>query len=362
MTSRRASLDVTRAIALLGVVALNYHGYLNGAEAFRPTDDALLNRMFSPLTGVLTTRFAATFVFVAGIGIALFMAGASDDRETSRRRLVLLRRGALLLGVGALVQWIWPGTILFYYGAYFIIGAAIAGWRTRSLVAVAVAVTALSAAIAGWRGNRLLAGDPVRWLSPPVDSPRNLFIRIFIDYTHPVFPWIVFVIAGIILGRHLGALVSFRNRLMGISLAVLVAAHVARSIAWPAATSTTADVIRRVIVSTDPYDRAVGWVVSTLAVAVLAFCVVSVITERFLESGAVRALGNVGSMSLTLYFGHVFFYNVLVRQLGLLGPDGLAAALLLTLLYAVPAFVFAAWWKSTVGMGPAERAYRLVGG
>ena len=362
MTSRRASLDVTRAIALIGVVALNYHGYLNGAEAFRPTDDGLLNRMFSPLTGILTTRFAGTFVFVAGIGIALFMAAASDGREISRRRLVLLRRGALLLGVGAIVQWIWPGTILFYYGAYFIIGAAIARWQTRTLVTLAVAVTALSATIAGWRDTRLLAGDPLRWLSPLPDSPRNLLIRIFIDYTHPVFPWIVLVIAGIILGRHLDTFASFRNRLMGIGLAALVAAHVVRSVAWPSPTATTADVVRRAIVSTDPYDRSVGWVVSTLAVAVLAFCIVSVVTERYPESGALTALGNVGSMSLTLYFGHVFFYNVLVRQLGLLGPDGLTAALLLTLLYVVPAFVFASWWKSTYGIGPAERVYRLIGG
>jgi uncharacterized membrane protein YeiB len=362
VTSRRASLDVTRAVALLGVVALNYHGYLNGAEAFRPTNADVWNRAFSPLTGILTTRFAATFVLVAGMGMTLFMAAATDPTETARRRLILVRRGALLLGVGLVVQWIWPGTILFYYGAYFMIGAALVRWRTRSLVVAATVVTVLSASIAAWRGNRMLAGDPVRWLSPPVDSPRNLLIRTFVDYTHPVIPWIVFVVAGIVLGRHLGALATFRNRLMGISLAALVSAHLVRTVAWPSPMTRTADVVRRAIVSTDPYDRSVGWVVSTLAVALLAFCVVSMLTERFGESAAVSALGNVGSMSLTLYFGHVFFYNVLVRQLGLLGPDGLAAALVLTLLYVVPAFVFASWWKSSFGTGPAERIYRLVGG
>lgn len=363
MKTRYASLDVTRAVALLGVVALNFHGYLNGGEAFRPSNPTLWNRVFSPLTGILSTRFAATFVLVAGIGMTLFMAGATGNAEESRRRrLVLLRRGAALFGVGAILQWVWPGTILFYYGAYFMIGAAIVAWSTRALVIVATITSLFSAVLTGWRGNRLLAGDPTRWLSPPVDSPRNLVIRVFVDYTHPVVPWLVFVIGGIVLGRHLATLPAFRFRLMTVCVAVLVGTHVLRSRTWRSPVLTIDDVIRRVIVSTDPYDRAIGYVLSTLAVALLAFCVTSLICEHLADSRAIDALSQVGSMSLTLYFGHVLFYNVLVRQLGLVGPDGLGSALLLTLLYVIPAFVFALWWKSVVGTGPAERAYRIIGG
>ena len=363
MKTRYASLDVTRALALIGVVALNYHGYLNGAEAFRPSSPTFWNRTFNPLTGILTTRFAATFVLVAGIGIALFVSGSNGDHdEMRRRRLVLMRRGAALFGVGAILQWIWPGTILFYYGAYFMLGAVIVTWKTRSLIITATIITLISAALAGWRSNRLLEGDPTRWLSPPVDSPRNLLIRTFLDYTHPVVPWIVFVIAGIILGRHLGSIATYRNRLMAICVVSIVAAYVIRTMFWSSPLANTGDAVRRVIVSTDPYDRSIGYVVATVAVAVLAFCLVSLMTERLPNSAGVTALANVGSMSLTLYFGHVFFYNVIVKQLSLVGPNGLDMALLLTLLYVVPAFVFASWWKTTFGIGPAERAYRLIGG
>jgi uncharacterized membrane protein YeiB len=149
---------------------------------------------------------------------------------------------------------------------------------------------------------------------------------------------------------------------MALCVAALVLTHTARTIAYPSTVVDTNDVIRRFIVSTDPYDRAIGYVVSTLAVALLAFCLISIVCERFPESGLVTALANVGALSLTLYLGHVFFYNVFVKQLGLVGPDGLGMALLLTLLYVVPAFAFASWWKSTFGIGPAERAYRLIGG
>ena len=147
-----------------------------------------------------------------------------------------------------------------------------------------------------------------------------------------------------------------------VCVVVLIGTHVLRSGMWRSPVLTTNDVIWRVIVSTDPYDRAIGYVLSTLAVALLAFCLISLVCEHLADSRGINSLSQVGSMSLTLYFGHVLFYNVLVKQLGLVGPDGLGSALLLTLLYVLPAFAFALWWKSIVGTGPAERAYRLIGG
>ena len=76
MNTRLPSLDVTRAVAMFGVVALNYHGYLNPRQWTQPFDQSFWEALFSPLTGIFTTRFAATFVFVAGIGVSLFLASA----------------------------------------------------------------------------------------------------------------------------------------------------------------------------------------------------------------------------------------------------------------------------------------------
>ena len=61
--------DVVRAIALIGVVVMNYHGYL----IFRGADDGdgALDQFFDPQAGPLATRFAATFVLVAGVGVTL---------------------------------------------------------------------------------------------------------------------------------------------------------------------------------------------------------------------------------------------------------------------------------------------------
>ena len=70
-TERLRSLDVVRGISLFGVIALNYHAVLNEQSAFAPLSPSFFDRLFNPISGVLTTRFAATFVFVAGIGVTL---------------------------------------------------------------------------------------------------------------------------------------------------------------------------------------------------------------------------------------------------------------------------------------------------
>ena len=144
---RISSLDVTRAIALVGVVIMNYHAYLNTDKAFYPPHPSFAERVFNPLSGILTTRFAATFVLVAGIGIALLVQSAVQSGNSElihATQMKLARRGLFLYFVGAAVQWIWPGTILFYYGAYFILSAMFIMWKSRSILLVAILIMYLN--------------------------------------------------------------------------------------------------------------------------------------------------------------------------------------------------------------------------
>ena len=364
-TSRIESLDVARAIALFGVVAMNYHAYLNGAQSMYPTHPSVWERMFNPLTGPLTTRFAATFVLIAGIGVSLFTqrARVSNNRtDIHRARLVLLRRGALLYFVGYFVQWVWPGTILFYYGAYFIIAAAIYAWSSRQLIGLCIASIAIAAALSWWRASQLIEGNNTRWLSPSPNSPRNLLIRTFLDYTHPVFPWIAFFIAGIVLGRHIHHLSEIRLRLMFVSAIMLLATHAANFLFTPSFQISDRDSIVTKLLSTQPLDRGVLFSLGTLATAIVALCLVSLAIERIPNSVVVKFLARAGRMTLSVYLLHVVFFNVLVHRLNFVGATGLDTALALSLSFYVVALVLASWWNKHFGLGPAERAYRIFGG
>lgn len=348
---------------------MNFHAYLNGAQSMYPTDPSTWERMFNPLTGPLTTRFAATFVLIAGIGVSLF---TQRTRESNNRadiqhaRVVLLRRGTLLYLLGYFVQWIWPGTILFYYGAYFIIAAAVITWSSKRLIALGGASIVIAAGLSWWRASQMLDGNNTRWLSPSPNSPRNLLIRTFVDYTHPVFPWIAFFIAGIMIGRHIHRLTEIRLRLMFAAIILMLATHAANFLFTPSSQISDRDFVLAKLLSTQPLDRGMLFSLGTLATAVVALCLVSFIVELASRSILFRPLtillARAGRMTLSVYLLHVAFFNLVVHRLHWVGATGLDTALVLSLLFYVVALMLSNLWNKHFGLGPAERVYRAFGG
>ena len=110
-----------RAAALIGVVVMNYHGYMILAGGGR--GDGAWDDLFDPWRGPLSTRFVATFVLTAGVGVTLLTRSAAAPAAIRARRQTLLRRGLVLYVLGWFVDEHWPGTILPYYGALFMLSA-----------------------------------------------------------------------------------------------------------------------------------------------------------------------------------------------------------------------------------------------
>ena len=363
--SRISSLDVTRAIALVGVVMMNYHAYLNKDKAFYPPHPSFAERIFNPLSGILTTRFAATFVLIAGMSIALLVQSAMQSGNVELIRsaqMKLARRGLFLYALGAAVQWIWPGTILFYYGAFLLISAVICTWSNRLLVAVSVASIAVSTGLSAWRGYQFFEGNFTQWLSPAPNTPRNLLIRTFVDYTHPVFPWITFICAGIILGRSLERLAQFRTHIMLWSGVSLFVTFLIRTFAMPDSITAQSDYVLQRALSTNNHDHSVLHVTSTLAVALLVFCCISFIIDSRVNSRAVTFLARTGQMTLSIYLAHVLVFNLVVNWLNWVRPTGLDTALVLSLAFYVVAVPASSLYFRRFGIGPCERVYRAFGG
>ena len=363
--SRIPSLDVTRAIALVGVVMMNYHAYLNTDKAFFPPRPSFAERVFNPLSGILTTRFAATFVLVAGMSIALLVQSAMQSGNVELIRsaqMKLARRGLFLYAIGAAVQWVWPGTILFYYGAFLLISAVICTWSNRSLVAVSVASIAVSTGLSAWRGYQFFQGNFTQWLSPTPNTPRNLLIRTFFDYTHPVFPWITFICAGIILGRNLEHLAQLRTRIMLWSGVALFATFLIRTFVMPDSITSQWDYVLQRALSTNNHDHSFLHVTSTLAIALLAFCSISLLTDSRPTSRVVEFLARTGQMTLSIYLAHVLVFNLVVHWLNWVRPTGLDTALVLSLSFYVVAVPVSSMLKRRYGIGPCERVYRAFGG
>lgn len=365
--------DVVRAIALIGVVVMNYHGYLNGAAAAAGPDSTFGQRLFDPWQGVLSTRFAATFVLIAGVGITLLTErsrAGGDPAAIADDRVRLVRRGAVLYLGGLVLDWIWPGTIIFFYGAFFVAGALLFTLRTRTILVIGGLSIAAAAAIQWWAIERRLDGRSVDWLFFPrtlsTESPRGLLLDTVVNGTHPVLPWLAFLCVGIVVGRLLTApglsverVRSELGRLLGIGLVLVAGSYLLHEVL---VSSDPADAVRNSLVSTRPFDRGPLYVLGAIGTSLVALAIVWWLAERASGSLPVRVLAVAGRTTLTLYVAHVFVFNLLVNDWEWVRRTGLDTALVFAGVFWVLA-IAAAWvWSERVGQGPLERWYRRFGG
>jgi uncharacterized protein len=354
---------VVRAFALIGVVVMNYHGYL----MFRATveSDGPAASFFDPFRGPLSTRFAATFVLTAGVGIALLTRRVVADRRAgivgadgavTEMRWRLVRRGLALYVLGQLLDVIWPGTIIVYYGAMFAVSAVLFALRTRWIVAIGIGAALAGWMIEAWAFQRFEDGGDTSWLYQPGEqSIRRYIFDLAVNGTHPLLPWLAFLCAGIVVGR---ALTRPRWRWWCIGLGVLL-------FAGAIAVSSLADTpFTDVLLSTHPFDRGAIYVASALGTALIAFAGISLVADTLALKGIgiLDPFRRAGQMTLTLYIAHVLVFNLVVDWLGWVRPTGLDTALTFALGYWVVAITVGAIWHRRYGRGPAERVYRAIGG
>jgi uncharacterized membrane protein YeiB len=372
-TARLVGPDVTRAIAIVGVMVMNYHGYLNGIGAASGPQSSLAERVFDPWTGVLSTRFAATFVLMAGVGVTLLTdrarlarldapSGAADAAAmVSAARWRLIRRGIGLYLFGLILDWIWPGTILFFYGAMFVVAAVLFTWRTRWIIVTGAVAAVAGAGIHWWAMRRSLDGDHPSWLLDPrtlvTRSPRGLLLDTFVNGTHPLLPWLAFLCAGIVLGRFLG-----RVRPWWLVGGGATATAVTYLVNHVGTNGHANDYLRVTVLSTQPFERGLLYTIGTLGSSLAAFGVVSWVVDRRPDQWLVRTLADAGQMTLTIYVLHVAVFNVVVSQREWVRPTGLDTALVLAFGVAAASLVLAAAWRRLVGRGPLEVVYRRFGG
>lgn len=347
---RNRALDATRTVALLGIIVLNYHGYLNRYDAIGANKTNFFARIMDAWNGVLAPS-PVIFVLVSGISCSLLTSARFD-------RWVLVRRGVLLFALGSMFEWVWNGTILPYFGVYFLLASAVSTWSRRNIALTAVFCTVSAAALSLWRFLREEDFHSTSWLSPAhPDSPRNFVFRYFVDYTHPILPWFAFFCVGLLIGRSLPWFFSNRTRLFA-PLAIAVAAVYTVSTAVRRGT----DGAWQRVTSTDPFERGVLATVGVTLSAVLVLIVVSWIVDAFPRSSVTDVFVRAGQVTLTLYVLHGLAYNLIVNRLAWVRPTGLDTALVLSAIMWIALVALGAWWNRFFGRGPLERLLRGFGG
>lgn len=360
--------DVARALAICGMVLINFGVYLLGSPRGVPGEIFL--RWLAHVPG---GRASSLFVTLAGVGIARMAWG---DPMLARR--TLLARAAVLMTLGGInvILLGWDIDILHFYAWYLSI-AALFFLRAspRALVVAAIAFGVSGALLEIFFPEEGRAWAPLYTFRPAsvlgMDlkllyvSVPELLRDALVDGVHPIFPWLAFLLWGMWLGRLDLREPTLRHAVLARALGVVVA------------TELTSRALALVLVQGEASARTVAWLGlvhtdwSPSAFYVLSACgsatsIIALAHEavaRWPESRLVRGLGNVGQLALSLYLVHAHLAIGIPRFfLGQSRAMPVETMLLYWVAFVLVVLPLAALYRTRFRRGPVEWLLRRVTG
>lgn len=381
---RILGLDVARALAIGGMVLINY---MNGLEPVE-MEPAWLAWFFHLFEG----RASVTFVTLAGVGVTLLSRRAllsGSSREIWSCRFRLLRRAAFLLVLGVPFFALWPGDILHFYAFYIAISAFLITVPSWGLAAAGLAAWA-GALAWGFLAEQPHYGHIGGHFYRDFYTLTGFFRNTLFNGYHRVFPWMAYLIAGMWIGRHD---LSRNGPRKWFLLGAVVAAVLAETVDhWGF------DVQREQVEGAvlGPLHDAVRWFCrlpskphdffSRLATAAAVIMMSLMASDRLEQTRIVRALASAGQLALTIYLAHVMlvlgglvlaetaremvtgaghgiFDNWSLRHAQkLIGGHSLVFVAWLSLGFYVSAVAFAVLWRKRFRQGPLEWLMRRLAG
>lgn len=358
MDQRVKGLDLARALAILGMVIVNFKVAMGAEQG---------NQVLISLAALFEGRASALFVILAGIGISLLtnrlrLSGSSTDQRQARSTIV--KRGLLLLFVGLLFTPIWEADILHFYGCYFLIAAWLITRSDQAILWSGAAIVALFPALmlvidyeSNWDWETLRYEN--LW------TVEGMLRHILFNGFHPVIPWSAFLLLGMWLGRLNLNCTRIRAMLLRTSLVVFVATELAfyllREVIGANIQGLSTDDIN-FLLSTDIIPPMPQYLISAASSAVFMLVLCLYLCDHFTHSRLLYWLRQAGKMALTLYVAHVVVGMGILDELGMLERQTIAASLISAGVFFIGGVLFSVLWLKRYRSGPLEWLFRRVAG
>lgn len=336
---RLDGLDLARYLALAGMVLVNFR------LAMQPASQGLawLEALFSLLEG----KASATFVVLAGLGLIL----ATNSKEPHMARAWISRRSLFLLGTGMLNLLIFPADIIHYYAVYFLLALPLLRAKPVVLATVMLVVAAVSTwdllhtnYNEGWDWTALHYRD----LWTPTGFARNLLFNGF----HPVLPWFVLFLYGMLLAHLPLQRASTQWTLVAAgSMTAMLAALISHlcqknALAW--------------LLGTAPMPPGPLYVLMGIGSASVTIGICLRLTS-LLPGWPWRFVLPAGRMTLSLYLAHIVIGMGLLEAFGALnGSCSLTETTLAAVSFLAIATVSAWIWSCKMKQGPIEGLMRRL--
>jgi len=356
MKKRIIGIDVARAFAIIGMILVNFKMVL-GQHG---------ETWIKHFSSVIDGKAAATFVVLAGVGIA-FMTNSVlnknnlDNIKKAKQRI--LKRALFLFIIGLSYIVIWPADILHFYGIYMLIALLLIQSNSKKILYTAIAIVFSFPILlfffnyeTGWDFTSLEYAD----LWTIKGFLRNLFLNGF----HPVLPWTAFMLVGLWFGKQDLSNSHFVKKSAWISLTGFIVVQIVSKLSiyiLSDGNSIESEELNSVL-GTNPMPPLPMYMISGSCIAIFIIAVCILISQKYQNNFIIKSLTKTGQLALTFYVAHVILGMGLIEVISdkELGEHSLIFSIIYGLIFSLCCIVFAIIWTKYKKSGPLEWVMRKI--
>ncbi len=356
MKKRIIGIDVARALAVIGMIIVNFK------VVFGENGLSWVKSFASLFDG----KAAATFVVLAGVGLALMTNSAIKNKDQDKLKIVrrrILKRALFLFIVGISYIAIWPADILHFYGIYMAITILLLISKERTLIATAITLIVAFPILmtfwnyeTGWDFNTL----DYQGFWTLKGFMRNLFFNGF----HPVIPWTAFMLFGYWFGKQDLHNDKFIKKTFWISSIIFVSIQALSYLTISFLSEGNKEIAKELteILGTNPMPPLPIYMFngSAIAFAIISACII--IAKRFENNKIIDALNKTGQLALTFYVAHVIIGMGIIDVINpaKMGNYSVEFSVVYALVFSLLCIVFAVIWRKYKTSGPLEWIMRKI--
>ncbi|MGY6647506.1 DUF418 domain-containing protein [Wenyingzhuangia sp. IMCC45574] len=353
--SRIVGIDVARALAVVGMIIVNFK-IVFGDKG---------NKWIRVIADFFDGKAAATFVVLAGVGLALMTNSTIESKDIYRLKHIrkrIVKRALFLFLVGISYIPIWPADILHFYGVYMLLLVLLLTQKRKHILIYSlliiliypILITVFYPYELGWDFESL--DYPDFWTLK--GFVRNLLFNGF----HPVLPWSAFMFMGYWLGKQdLNNKKLLKKIFLRSALCLMIIQVLSFGSLWLDEGSSSLTELKELL-SIKPMPPLPMYMLNgiTVAFTIISGCIL--LGKRFNKSFIIKALRNTGELALTFYIAHVVIGMGIVEVLNPseIGAYSIVFSVMYALLFSLCCIIFAVVWRKYKQVGPMEWIMRKL--
>jgi uncharacterized membrane protein YeiB len=356
MKKRIIGIDVARALAVIGMIVVNFK------VVFGENGQPWVKYFASIFDG----KAAATFVVLAGIGLALMTNSAIINKDKAKikvARIRIAKRALFLFIIGISYITIWPADILHFYGIYMVITLLVLTCNEKTIlisgisliIAYPILITVFNYET-GWDFVTLDYQD--FWTFK--GFIRNLFFNGF----HPVMPWTAFMLLGYWFGKQDLHNDKFVKKTFWMSTLIFISIQVVSYLSISILSEGNQEAALEIteILGTQPMPPLPIYMFNGIAIAFSLISACILIAKKFENTFIIDALNKTGQLALTFYVAHVIIGMGIIEAINPseMGKYSVGFSVVYALVFSFLCIIFAVIWRRYKKSGPLEWIMRKV--